>query len=253
MLIVVIFLACFFPHGQPFLMLCPGHSSSSPLLAPLLAKSKSVKAASKAARAARPPRGPQKPIYRGEKTSVARIHEPPPWAISSTAAVDPTSATASTHSTLMHNGMGSVADIDLDNTAHQRLARWTPFPLKTPLDISIVSSHTGTDDIPSLDVPEIAFLGRSNVGKSSLLNSLSSSTAARVGKTPGATAAVNLYSVNSANSKKRVLGFTDLPGFGYAKLSKELKKDIEKAAEQVSNAECAHAPHTHKHKHRTYC
>lgn len=88
---------------------------------------------------------------------------------------------------------------------------------------------------PHLGVPEVAFLGRSNVGKSSLLNRLTataaqSSTKARVGKTPGATASVNLYTLYN-RKEKDILGFVDLPGFGYAKLSKDTKAAVEAAAE----------------------
>ena len=107
---------------------------------------------------------------------------------------------------------------------------------------------------PSLGVPEVAFLGRSNVGKSSLLNRLtatlsSTNTQARVGKTPGATASVNLYalakystssstggsSTDSNSHYKDLLGLADLPGFGYAKLSKELQESVQEAAENYLN------------------
>jgi GTP-binding protein len=73
---------------------------------------------------------------------------------------------------------------------------------------------------PQLDLPEIAFAGRSNVGKSSLLNRLVRRKAfARVSKTPGRTREINFFKVNS----KFVLA--DLPGYGYAKISKERKAD----------------------------
>lgn len=76
--------------------------------------------------------------------------------------------------------------------------------------------------------PEVAFLGRSNVGKSSLLNTLLGTRLARVSNTPGRTRLVNLFSVEvgrvSRNSgdvgEKRRLVLADLPGYGYAKLSK---------------------------------
>ena len=55
-----------------------------------------------------------------------------------------------------------------------------------------------------------------------------------MGKTPGATASVNLYSLNASAAKKNrpLLAFADLPGFGYAKLSKEVKESVEMAAER---------------------
>jgi GTP-binding protein len=86
---------------------------------------------------------------------------------------------------------------------------------------------------PRLGVPEVAFLGRSNVGKSSLLNRLATGgSIARVGKTPGATASVNLYAlVNAKDSNRDILGLVDLPGFGYAKLSKDVQESVQAAAE----------------------
>jgi GTP-binding protein len=93
----------------------------------------------------------------------------------------------------------------------------------------------------NLGVPEVAFIGRSNVGKSSLLNRLStgrinptqgnSADVARVGKTPGATASVNVYAL-SDRQKKDLIIFTDLPGFGFAKLSKERQEAIIRTTEQ---------------------
>lgn len=68
--------------------------------------------------------------------------------------------------------------------------------------------------------PEIAFLGRSNVGKSSLLNSLlERKKLARTSNTPGRTQSVNFFLVNDA------LYFVDLPGYGYAKVSKSMRAD----------------------------
>lgn len=76
--------------------------------------------------------------------------------------------------------------------------------------------------------PEVAFVGRSNVGKSSLLNALVGSAIARVSKTPGRTRLVNLFNVEVGRvartsgqvGEKRRLTLADLPGYGYAKLSK---------------------------------
>ena len=73
---------------------------------------------------------------------------------------------------------------------------------------------------PPAGLPEVAFSGRSNVGKSSLLNRLVRRKAfARVSKTPGRTREINFFSVN----KSFVLA--DLPGYGYAKVSKEKKSE----------------------------
>ncbi|MDH5234373.1 MAG: ribosome biogenesis GTP-binding protein YihA/YsxC [Gemmatimonadota bacterium] len=69
---------------------------------------------------------------------------------------------------------------------------------------------------PTHALPEVAFAGRSNVGKSSLLNALVRRKAiARVSKTPGRTREINFFSVNDA------FVLVDLPGYGYARISKE--------------------------------
>ena len=73
---------------------------------------------------------------------------------------------------------------------------------------------------PDPILPEIAFAGRSNVGKSSLLNRLVRRKAfARVSRTPGRTREINFFKVNGQ------FILTDLPGYGYAKISKERKAD----------------------------
>src|SRR5688572_14612893 len=69
-------------------------------------------------------------------------------------------------------------------------------------------------------LPEIAFLGRSNVGKSSLLNSLLNRKGlARTSNTPGRTQSINYFLINNA------FYFVDLPGYGYAKVSKAMRAD----------------------------
>jgi len=74
---------------------------------------------------------------------------------------------------------------------------------------------------PAPDMPEIAFLGRSNVGKSSLLNTLVGDKAAKVSSTPGRTRAINFFALLD-QSQRRKLVFADLPGYGYAKISKSI-------------------------------
>ena len=73
---------------------------------------------------------------------------------------------------------------------------------------------------PADDTPEIAFAGRSNVGKSSLLNLLTNrKSLARVSGSPGKTRTINFYRVN------KQFRIVDLPGYGYAKVSKSMSKD----------------------------
>jgi len=75
--------------------------------------------------------------------------------------------------------------------------------------------------------PEIAFLGRSNVGKSSLINSLLARRGlARTSNTPGRTQSINFFLINDG------FYFADLPGYGYAKVSKTMRADWGKMAEE---------------------
>ena len=74
---------------------------------------------------------------------------------------------------------------------------------------------------PAPDVPEIAFLGRSNVGKSSLLNTLVGDKAAKVSSTPGRTRAINFFALLDPSQRRKMV-FADLPGYGYAKISKSI-------------------------------
>ena len=82
-------------------------------------------------------------------------------------------------------------------------------------------SAMAAEQFPSPDVPEIAFLGRSNVGKSSLLNKLVGEKAAKVSQTPGRTRAINFFALLDP-SQRRKLVFADLPGYGYAKISRSI-------------------------------
>lgn len=87
------------------------------------------------------------------------------------------------------------------------------------IDAKFLATAVKPEQYPDTFVPEIAFVGRSNVGKSSLINCLTNRTKlARTSSSPGKTATINFYEI--ANSYRLV----DLPGYGYAKVSKEEQK-----------------------------
>jgi GTP-binding protein len=78
---------------------------------------------------------------------------------------------------------------------------------------------------PPPSLPEVAFLGRSNVGKSSVINALAGTKLARTSNTPGRTRSINFFEIRRAGQPKPELLFTDLPGYGYAKVSREISQD----------------------------
>ena len=84
--------------------------------------------------------------------------------------------------------------------------------------LDFLGSAVAEEQFPPADLPEIAFAGRSNVGKSSLLNMLlNRNNFARTSSTPGKTQTINFYQVNNQ------FRFVDLPGYGYAKVAKVKK------------------------------
>ncbi|MCU1285600.1 MAG: Small GTP-binding protein [Acidobacteriales bacterium] len=86
-----------------------------------------------------------------------------------------------------------------------------------------VTSSAAPHQFPAGDVPEIAFLGRSNVGKSSLLNSLVGTKMANVSNTPGRTQTINFFTVTFGTPKPNPeLMLADLPGYGYARVPKAI-------------------------------
>src|SRR5262250_1440306 len=78
---------------------------------------------------------------------------------------------------------------------------------------------------PEPSVPEIAFLGRSNVGKSSVINSLVGTKLAKTSSTPGRTRSINFFEVRWPGKPRPEVIFADLPGYGYAKLSREISQE----------------------------
>jgi GTP-binding protein len=97
-----------------------------------------------------------------------------------------------------------------------------------------VKSVNSVSDLPENRLPEIAFAGRSNVGKSSVLNKLANiKNLAKISHTPGKTRLINFFLINEN------LHFVDLPGYGYAKVSKSMKESwgnlIEEYLEKSQN------------------
>ena len=101
------------------------------------------------------------------------------------------------------------------------------------VDSKFITSAANIAGAPeTIEQDEVVFMARSNVGKSSLLNALTNHKGlAKVSSTPGKTRLINYFDVtfiNRDNSEKSLAKFVDLPGFGYAKVSKSIKSDWEK-------------------------
>jgi GTP-binding protein len=99
------------------------------------------------------------------------------------------------------------------------------------IQASYLISSPSIDKCPAPDRPEYAFIGRSNVGKSSLINMLTNKKElAKVSSSPGKTQLINHFDIVSSDRKKWWL--VDLPGYGYAKRSQSMRKSWQKMIEE---------------------
>ena len=98
-----------------------------------------------------------------------------------------------------------------------------------------LAAATDAAHFPAPSLPEVAFLGRSNVGKSSVINTLVGAKLARTSSTPGRTRSINFFEVRWPGKPQPELIFADLPGYGYAKLSREISQEWPKFIEPYLN------------------
>ena len=86
---------------------------------------------------------------------------------------------------------------------------------------NFLGSFNDIHNIPNNNFPECCFIGRSNVGKSSIINAITKTKKlAKISKTPGRTQSVNLFEIN------KTINIVDLPGYGYAKVSKNIRDQL---------------------------
>ena len=110
--------------------------------------------------------------------------------------------------------------------------------MTTIINAEFVKSAASIRDSLPIDVAEVAFMGRSNVGKSSLINAICLKRAlAKSSATPGKTRLINFFDITFKNGELRQKArFVDLPGFGYAKVSKsELEKWQQSLTQFIAN------------------
>jgi GTP-binding protein len=98
-----------------------------------------------------------------------------------------------------------------------------------------MAAATDAAHFPAPSLPEVAFLGRSNVGKSSVINTLVDAKLARTSSTPGRTRSINFFEVRWPGKPNPEVIFADLPGYGYAKLSREISQEWPKFVEPYLN------------------
>jgi GTP-binding protein len=93
-------------------------------------------------------------------------------------------------------------------------------------NVKFLKSAVNPQDYPPEDKPEVAIVGRSNVGKSSLINAIFKRSIAKVSSTPGKTRLINFFTLNDE------IYFVDLPGYGFASVSQKEKLNWQKMIEK---------------------
>jgi GTP-binding protein len=112
------------------------------------------------------------------------------------------------------------------------VAPWPDGEWKAPrlrIDAQFVTSAAGAGDFPRDRLPEVALIGRSNVGKSTLINALARSVLARTSAAPGKTRLANFYRVRRGSGPELYL--VDLPGYGYARGGNATSKEFNRLTE----------------------
>jgi GTP-binding protein len=104
-----------------------------------------------------------------------------------------------------------------------------------PAQAQFILSAASAADFPRTGVPEIAMVGRSNVGKSTLINALTKQKIARTSAAPGKTRLANFYLLQSPIPNHQSVYFVDLPGYGYARGGHESVEAFEQLTQQYFN------------------
>jgi GTP-binding protein len=102
-----------------------------------------------------------------------------------------------------------------------------------------MTAATSEDRFPAPAVPEVAFLGRSNVGKSSVINSLLGAKIAKTSSSPGRTQSINFFEVRWPGKPQPAVVFADLPGYGYARVPRDVSATWSSFVDPyIANREC---------------
>lgn len=126
--------------------------------------------------------------------------------------------------------MGRVRQVGLPRTTYQPYPPYLP-PSPVIIEATFVRSAASAADLPRDGLAEIAMVGRSNVGKSSLINALTRQRVARTSAAPGKTRLANIYRV--ARGAAQPFYLVDLPGYGYARGGKASAREFDELARMV--------------------